>query len=288
MLEKTIQLNDGKMIPVLGLGTWQISESVTARVVKDALDAGYRHIDTANAYGNEEGVGEGIRNSGLSREEIFVTSKIPAEDKSYARAMRKIDESLSLLKMDYIDLMLIHCPSPWSEFGQHSRAFAEQNPDELKKYGYYDENMYVWQALEEAVRQGKVRSIGVSNFNNGDTQNILHNCHIRPAVNQINYHIGYEQREIRDFCHKNGILIEAYSPIATGELLHNREVEAMAAKYHVTTAQLSIRFALQETDIALPKTTHKEYMIENAKVDFEISPEDMKILYSAGAVGKWE
>jgi diketogulonate reductase-like aldo/keto reductase len=272
VLERKVKLNDGTEIPVLGLGTWQTDPKVTARVVKDAIDAGYRHIDTASAYQNEAGVGEGIRASGIDREKIYVTSKIRAELKTFEEARDQIKDSLDKLGTGYIDLMLIHAPVPWREMGDRQKG------------NRHADNREVWRALEEAVREGRVRSIGISNFNNDDTQNILNHCSIRPAVNQICYHIGYREPEIADYCHRNGILVEAYSPIATGELLKNEEVKAVAEKYNVSTAQLSIAFTLQECDISLPKTTHKEYMIENAKVDFTISDEDMETLRHAKPV----
>lgn len=278
MLEKTIKLNNGVEIPVVGLGTWQTPAGITERVVKDGIEVGYLHIDTANAYENEEGVGAGIRNSGIERNKIFVTSKVPAEIKSYGEAQKKIDESLLKLNIDHIDLMLIHCPSPWNQFKHHYNAIINKNKDAWERYGYEAENLEVWKALEEAVQAGKIRSIGISNFFNVDTQNILDHCTIKPVVNQINYHIGLEQKDIVDFCHDYDIKIEAYSPIATGNLLNNEEVKVIADKYGVTTAQLSIRYALDKTDIVIPKTTHKEFMIQNSEIDFTISEEDKNVL----------
>lgn len=287
MLKNKIKLNNGLEIPIIGLGTWQTPNGITSRVVQEAIDVGYIHIDTANTYDNEQGVGEGIRKSGINRENIFVTSKIPAEIKSYQEAKKKIDESLTLLNIDYIDLMLIHCPCPWNEFKKHSNAIANNNWDGYQRHGYQEENLEVWCALEEAVQQGKIKSIGISNFFNKDTENILNHCSIKPVINQINYHIGFEQNDIVEFCHNNNILIEAYSPIATGDLLNNEFVKEIANKYGVSVAQLSIRYALDKTDIVLPKTTHKEFMIENAKLDFNISKEDMQILSSIDNVQKY-
>lgn len=287
MLNKKIKLNNGLEIPVIGLGTWQTPNDITSRVVQEALEVGYLHIDTANAYDNEQGVGEGIRKSHINRDKLFVTSKIPAEIKSYQEAKDKIDESLSLLNIDYIDLMLIHCPCPWNQFKKHSNALENNNWDGWKRYGYEEENLQVYKALEEAVQAGKIKSIGISNFFNKDTENILKNCSIKPVVNQINYHIGFEQNDIVQYCHDNDILIEAYSPIATGDLLNNQSVKEIADKYNVSVAQLSIRYALDKTDIVLPKTTHKEFMMENAKLDFIISEEDIKILSSINDVQKY-
>lgn len=268
ILEKTVKLSNGYEIPVLGLGTWQTDPKETARVVKDAIDCGYRHIDTASAYKNEAGVGAGIKASGIARDQLFVTSKVRAELKTFQEARDQIRDSLDKLQTGYIDLMLIHCPVPWAEFRNRPKG------------NRHAENREVWRALEEAVDEGLIRSIGVSNFNNDDTQNILNHCRIMPVVNQINWHIGYEETDIRDYCHRNGLLVEAYSPIATGKLLNNEQVKAIAEKYGKTIAQLCIAFTLQRTDISLPKTTHKEYMIQNADVDFTISEEDLAVLRS--------
>lgn len=272
-------MNNQLEIPILGLGTWQIPNTNSDRVVQDGICVGYRHIDTANAYENEVGVGLGIRKSGIQRETIFVTSKIPAECKSYEEAKQKIDESLQKLNIDYIDLLLIHCPSPWNRFKKHYNAIVNKNKEAWLRYGYEKENLDVYKAMEEAVQEGKVRSIGLSNFFNEDTQNILDHCSIPPVVNQIQYHVGYEQEDIVLYCHKHNILIEAYSPIATGALLQETTILEMAKKYQVSVAQLSIRYAFYKTDIVLPKTTHKDFMIQNADIDFSITDEDLNLLH---------
>lgn len=278
ILEKAILFNDGTKIPVVGLGTWQTPADIATRVVEEGIETGYIHIDTANAYKNEKAVGEGVRKSGIARDKIYITSKVRGEIKNYADAKAQIDESLSNLDLGYIDLMLIHCPSPWNEYQNHKLAVKSGNEEDWAKYGHEEDNLEVWKALEEAVQAGKVRSIGISNFANRDTKNILDHCSIKPVCNQIHYHIGFEQPDVVEYCHENGILIEAYSPIATGELLKNEKVIEMAKKYNVSAAQLSIRYALDKTDIVLPKTTHKEFMIENAKIEFTISDEDKKVL----------
>lgn len=278
MLNKTIILNDNSSIPIIGLGTWQTPNNITAKVVEEAINVGYKHIDTANAYDNEEGVGLGIKNTKIARDQIYVTSKVPAEIKSYEEAKKKIDESLHKLNIDYIDLMLIHCPSPWPLFKKHINAIINKNQEAWKKYGFVNQNIEVYKALEEGVIAGKIRSIGISNFFNVDIQNILDHCSIKPVINQINYHIGYEQEDEVEFCHTNNIKVEAYSPIATGRLLENEKVIEIAKKYNVSVAQLSIRYALDKTDIVLPKTTHKEFMIQNANIDFQISDEDKATL----------
>ncbi|MBR5745845.1 MAG: aldo/keto reductase [Clostridia bacterium] len=265
MLNERFTLNDGYTIPRIGLGTWQTPADIAARVVREAIEVGYRHIDTAAAYGNEKAVGQGVRDSGIAREDIFVTSKIPAEIKDASGARRQIEESVGLLGLGYIDLMLIHCPVPWSEWGR-------------RPSDYFAENAAVYRELEKASDEGLVRSIGISNFLPHDIENIIQNCATVPAVDQISFHIGHTQPEVLAACKKHGIAVESYSPIATGHLLKYGFVADMAAKYGVTPAQLCVRFALQRVPITLPKTTHREYMESNAKVDFVISEADMELL----------
>ena len=264
MLNETYTLSNGVKIPKLGLGTWVIDDDKAEDAVKDAVKLGYRLIDTAQAYGNECGVGEGVRNCGLPRNEIFVTSKVAAEAKSYESAAASIDETLSKMGLDYIDMMIIHSPQPWAEFRIEKR--------------YFKENKEVWRALEDAYTAGKIKAIGVSNFLQDDLENILADCKIKPMVNQILLHISNTNTELIDFCNKNGILVEAYSPIAHGEALKNDAITAMAKKYGVSTAQLCIRYVIQLGTVALPKTGNPVHMKDNANVDFEISDEDMKAL----------
>lgn len=264
MLNETYTLSNGVKIPKLGLGTWFIDDDKAEDAVKDAVKLGYRLIDTAQAYGNECGVGEGVRNCGLPRNEIFVTSKVAAEAKSYESAAASIDETLSKMGLDYIDMMIIHSPQPWAEFRIEKR--------------YFKENKEVWRALEDAYTAGKIKAIGVSNFLQDDLENILADCKIKPMVNQILLHISNTNTELIDFCNKNGILVEAYSPIAHGEALKNDAITAMAKKYGVSTAQLCIRYVIQLGTVALPKTGNPVHMKDNANVDFEISDEDMKAL----------
>lgn len=264
MLNETYTLSNGVKIPKLGLGTWFIDDDKAEDAVKEAVKLGYRLIDTAQAYGNECGVGEGVRNCGLPRNEIFVTSKVAAEAKSYESAAASIDETLSKIGLDYIDMMIIHSPQPWAEFRIEKR--------------YFEENKEVWRALEDAYTAGKIKAIGVSNFLQDDLENILADCKIKPMVNQILLHISNTNTELIDFCNKNGILVEAYSPIAHGEALKNDAITAMAKKYGVSTAQLCIRYVIQLGTVALPKTGNPVHIKDNANVDFEISDEDMKAL----------
>ena len=252
-------LSNGVQIPKLGLGTWFIEDANAAQVVRD-----YRHIDTAQAYENEAGVGLGVRSCGLERHQLFVTTKLAAEIKSYDEAVKAIDGSLKAMQLDYIDLMLIHSPQPWADFRGEDPCFAG--------------NREAWRALEDAYKAGKLRAIGVSNFLQADLENLLDGCRVTPMVNQVLAHIGNLPFELADYCREKGILVEAYSPVAHGQILNHPEVTAMAEKYSVTTAQLCIRYTLQLGMLPLPKTANKAHLEENAKVDFEIAPEDMQRL----------
>lgn len=265
MLNEIYTLANGVKLPKIGLGTWCIPQQDTAKAVEAAVELGYRHIDTAQAYGNEEGVGEGVRHCGLPREQIFVTDKVAAEAKSYASAAASIDESLHKMQLDYIDLMIIHSPQPWAEWRQSDKR-------------YFDENREVWRALEDAYRAGKVRAIGVSNFLQDDLDSLLASCRVRPMVNQILLHIGSVNLDLARYTQQKGILVEAYSPIAHGEALKNPMIAEMAQKYGVSRAALCVRYVLQLGAAALPKTADPVHMKENAAVDFSIAAEDMDLL----------
>lgn len=264
ILEETYTLSNGVKIPKLGLGTWFISNEDVVQAVKEAVKIGYRHIDTAQAYRNENGVGEGVRTCGVKREDLFVTTKLAAEVKSYKEAVASIDGSLKTLGLDYIDLMLIHSPKPWAEF--HGT-----NP-------YSEGNLEAWRALEEVYKAGKLRSIGLSNFEKADIDNILAACSVKPMVNQILAHISNTPKELIQYTQDKGILVEAYSPIGHGELLKNREVADIAEKYAVSVPQLGIRYDLQLGLLPLPKTANPKHMKTNAEVDFNIAVEDMEFL----------
>ena len=270
VLDEFYKLNNGQRIPKIALGTWQTPNDIAAQVVATAIDAGYRHIDTAIAYENESGVGIGIKNAlkatGIHRESIFVTTKIPAEVKSHDEAVRCIQESMDRLDCYHIDMMLIHAPRPWAEM---DKPLANR---------YFKENVEVWKALEDAYESGKIRAIGVSNFGIEDLNNIMAGGRVIPAVNQIRVHIGHVPTDLIDFCEQAGILVEAYSPNATGRLLKVPEVCAMAEKYHVSVPQLASRFVLQLGLLPLPKSVHEERIRQNAKLDFEINSNDMAAL----------
>lgn len=264
ILNETYTLENGVELPKLGLGTWFIDDDKAAEAVRTAVKLGYRLIDTAQAYGNERGVGEGVRTCGVPREELFVASKVAAELKTYEAAARSIDETLEKMGLSYLDQMIIHAPQPWNEFREEKRYFAE--------------NKAVWRALEDAQAAGRVRVIGVSNFLRDDLENLLTDCRVRPAVNQILLHISNTDLPLLEFCKQQGIQVEAYSPIAHGEALKNPAISEMAAQYGVSAAQLCIRYVLQLGTAALPKTADPSHMAANAAVDFVISDADMETL----------
>lgn len=271
ILEETYLLPNGVRIPKLGIGTWLVPNEEAATVVRSAIEIGYNHIDTAQAYENELGVGEGVRTCGLSRDEVFITTKVAAEIKSYDLAACSIDESLGRLGLEYVDLVIIHCPQPWAEFRGPKRYFAE--------------NKLVWRALEDAYDAGKVRAIGVSNFLVDDLQNVLDGCRIKPMVNQIRLHPGCTPLDVIDFCSQNDILVEAYSPIAHGEALKDAKLHEIASKYNVSVPQLCIRYTLQLGVVSLPKSTNPAHIRSNSELDFTITEEDMATLRGIGRNG---
>lgn len=267
MLNETYTLENGVKIPKLGYGTWMIEDDKAADAVKKAIALGYRHIDTAQAYENERGVGEGVRDCGVDRSEIFVTTKLAAEIKSYEEAKAAIDGSLDLMGLDYIDLIIIHSPKPWEDF---------HGEDD-----YAEGNLAAWKALEEAYEAGKLKAIGVSNFEKADLDNLIENGTVKPMVNQILAHISNTPFELIDYCQDKGIVVEAYSPMGHGELMKNEAVGKMAESYGVSVPQLAIRYCLQLGLAPLPKTQTPSHMESNAAVDFVISDEDMETLKSA-------
>ena len=264
ILQETYTLSNGIKIPKIGLGTWLIEKADAEKAVKDAINIGYRHIDTAQDYFNEAEVAAGIKTSGINRDEIFLTTKLSAQHKSYKDAAAAIDGSLQLMGLDYVDLMIIHSPQPWDKFEQSDRFFAG--------------NQEAWQALEEAHKAGKIRAIGLSNFQQQDIDNILKSGSIAPAVNQILAHVTNTPAELIKYSQDKGLLVEAYSPIGHGELFKNDQLAQMAQKYGVSVPQLCIRYTLQLDLLPIPKTANPDHMKNNADVDFEISQDDMTAL----------
>lgn len=264
MFNETFKLSNGVEIPKLGLGTWLLDDKLAAQAVRDAVAIGYRHIDTAQAYGNEAGVGEAIRTCGAAREDLFITTKVAAELKNGDAVAQSIDASLTKLGLDYVDLLIIHSPQPWKEFREANR--------------YFEENKEAWKAMEAAYRAGEVKAIGLSNFLQDDVENILSSCEIKPMVNQILAHVSSTPLELIEYCQTNGILVEAYSPIAHGAILDHAEIKVIAEKYGVSVAQLCLRYDIQLGLVVLPKTAIPDHMKINAELDFVISAADMETL----------
>lgn len=265
MYDKTIKLSNGIDVPILALGTWLIDDEFVGEAVRQAVKIGYRHIDTAQAYGNERGVGEGIRTCGLDRDKMFVTSKVAAEHKTYEQAAKGIESTLRLMDIDYLDMMIIHSPQPWMEVNQSDNRYVEGNRQ-------------AWNALEDAYKAGKIRAIGVSNFLEEDIESLLETAEIKPMVNQVLCHISNTPFSLIKYCQEKGIVMEAYSPVAHGEALKNDIIGQMAKKYNVSIPQLCIRYDIQLGMIVLPKTSNPEHMKSNGDVDFEISERDMEEL----------
>lgn len=259
-------LANGVKIPKVGYGTWQITdreECINGTIW--ALEEGYRHIDTAAAYGNEAFIKEALQKGEFKREDVFITSKLMADKKGYDVALEELEKTIKNLGVDYLDLYLIHAPRPWGDTSDHD---------------YMPANIESWKAMEKLYKEGKIKSIGVSNFNIDQLKALIAATEIKPMVNQIRVHIGAPNTEIREFCKKEGILVEAYSPLATGRIFNNEKVVAMAVKYNVSVAQLCNRWVLQEDMLPLPKSVHQGRIKENINVDFEISQEDIKYLSS--------
>ncbi|PWD51084.1 2,5-diketo-D-gluconic acid reductase [Serinibacter arcticus] len=256
-------LANGLEIPSLGFGTWQIPDGDDAYdAVTTALAAGYRHIDTARGYGNEASVARAIADSDVPRSDVFVTTKLPAEIKTYQGAVDSLAESLELLGDDHVDLYLIHAPWPWDDIGSdHSAGNAE-----------------AWRALEDALEDGRARSIGVSNFSVSDLEKLAAGARHRPHVNQIRYFVGHTQDDVVAYCRANGILVEGYSPLATGAILEDADVDAVAQRYGRSVAQLCLRYLLQKDVLPLPKSTTPSRIAENADLDFTISDTDLALL----------
>ncbi|GBR75662.1 aldo/keto reductases [Candidatus Termititenax persephonae] len=255
---QTYKLNNGLEIPAVGFGTWQTpAGEVTVKSVREALRVGYTHIDTAAAYENEASVGKAIRESGLPREKLFITTKLWNSDRGYDRTLAAFDWSLKELKLDYLDLYLIH----W--------------PDAKDK----EKNISSWQALERLCKEGRVKTIGVSNFKQQHLQPLLDAAEIKPAVNQIEYHPGFRQPELVDFCRQNDILIEAWSPLGSGRILQDKNLQAIAQKYNKSVAQICLRWCLQNGTLPLPKSVTPARIKENYQVcDFVIAAEDLQFI----------
>lgn len=260
---KKIKLLSGEFIPEIGYGTYLKKGVDCYNGVLEALKAGYRHIDTAAFYGNEEEVGKAIRDSNVPREEIFVTTKVWNTDRGYEKAKKSLEESLEWLGLDYVDLLLIHWPANERQFPGKSNEI----------------NLDTWKAFIELYKEGKAKSIGVSNFYLHHLKNLINNSEITPMVDQIELHPGYMHEELLEFLKSHQIICEAWSPLGRGNLLTNQTVINLANKYNKSTAQILIKFILQIGAIPLVKSKNKLRIKENLDInDFEMSSEDLDIL----------
>lgn len=250
----SITLSDGNVIPQLGLGVWQVEPAETARVVRDAIKTGFRAIDTAEGYHNEEGVGEAIKSCGVPREQLFITSKLRNGGHDRDAALKSFDATMKALQLDQLDMFLIHWPVP--------------------SQGKYVE---AWKTLAELKQQGRIRSIGVSNFNPDHLERIIAETGEVPVVDQIELHPYFQQRDKLDAIRDRGIHIECYSPLGSGSVLEDKAIAAIGNKHGKSVAQTIIRWHLQQGFIVIPKTTHADRMADNFDVfDFELDAEDMR------------
>lgn len=257
---KNIALYDGILMPEIGFGTWKApTGEVTVEAVKAAIECGYTHIDCAAIYGNEKEVGLGIKESNVDRKNLFITSKLWNDVRGYQETIDAFNQTLKDLQLDYLDLYLIHWPRP-------------------VKYhdNYIEKNIESWKAMEDLYKQGKIKAIGVSNFKVHHMEEIMKNCEIKPMVNQIEFHPSCLEKEIRDFCKKENIVVTGYSPLANGKVFECKELVEFSEKYGVSIAQLCIRYALQHDVIPLVKSVTKERIKANLNVNFVISDEDME------------
>lgn len=262
-LTDSFTMHNGKTIPCIGYGTYKTSEEEVYDAVIAAIKSGYRHIDTAAFYKNEAGVGRAVRECGVPREEIFVTSKVWNTDRGYENTKKAFAESMERLGLEYMDLYLIHWPANKKQFG-----------DEAKKI-----NAETWRALEELYAEGKVRAIGLSNFLPHHIEELMEGAKVKPMVDQIEFHPGWAQLEVSEYCRKKDIVVEAWSPLGRKDALDNEVLREIGAKYQKGTAQVCIRWIIQHGILPLPKTVNPDRMVENADVfDFELTAEEMRII----------
>ncbi|WP_304330941.1 aldo/keto reductase [Brachyspira innocens] len=263
-LKDTFTLSNGYKIPCIGFGTWQTPDGETAvNAVKEAIKLGYKHIDTAAIYGNEKSIGKAIKEIGINRDELFITSKVWNKERGYKTTLKAFEKTLNDLCIDYLDLYLIHWPASVNQFKDWDNI-----------------NLETWRAMTELYKAGKIKSIGVSNFMPHHLKSLME-TEIKPMVNQIEFHVGFMQEETFKYCNDNNILIEAWSPLGTGKMLDNETLKEIANKYNKSIAQLCIRWCLQNNTLPLPKSVTPSRIKENADIfDFVISDEDMKKINS--------
>ncbi len=257
---ETYELNNGVRIPCIGFGTYKTPADDTCRAVLEAIDAGYRLIDTASFYGNESGVGKAVRTCGLPREDIFVTSKVWNTDRGYDKTLASFDRTMDALGLDYLDLFLIHWPASLKAYGERAKEI----------------NRDTWRALEKLYNDGRVKAIGLSNFLPHHIDEIMETESIKPMVNQIEFHPGWAQLSISDYCIRNGIAVEAWSPFARAAVLENETLVRTGIKYGKTSSQVTLRWIMQHGIIPLPKSVHRERMDSNLdSFDFMLNDQEM-------------
>jgi diketogulonate reductase-like aldo/keto reductase len=266
---KNLLLNDGNELPIIGFGTYKSTEQEAIYAVRFALQNGYRLIDTAAFYFNEEAVGKGIKASGIPREEIIVTTKLWRDYLGYESTKKELEKSLKKLDLDYIDLYLIH----WPANARNYNNWQETNAD-------------TWRAMEELQAEGKIKSIGVSNFWKEHLDALFQTAKVKPAVNQIEFHPGYWQPELTAYCKKNDIAIEAWSPLARGRVFHNETLKQIAQNHQQSIAKVCLRWITQHEVVVIPKSTTHERILDNLDVfGFELTPEEMNLIDNLPEMG---
>ncbi|AHW59764.1 oxidoreductase [Draconibacterium orientale] len=266
---KNLLLNDGNELPIIGFGTYKSTEQEAIDAVQFALQNGYRLIDTAAFYFNEEAVGKGIKASGIPREEIIVTTKLWRDYLGYESTKKELEKSLKKLDLDYIDLYLIH----WPANARNYNNWQETNAD-------------TWRAMEELQAEGKIKSIGVSNFWQEHLEALFQSAKVKPAINQIEFHPGYWQPELTAYCKKHGIVPEAWSPLARGRVFHNETLKQIAQNHQQSIAKVCLRWITQHEVVVIPKSTTHERILDNLDVfGFELTPEEMNLIDNLPEMG---